>query len=160
MWQGHQIHRLCHTALPIHGPGWHRVPVPGFHGVWSFCYSLKATAVHGDHEYTALPGFSIPCLWLWGGQLFLYVSNDPVIILLWVPQVFLLPVQDVYPDLDSLCQHSYHKKHWYYSGSRHVLSPLVIVLISYDYIVRFILNIQSSSKRHKAFNICGSHFTF
>uniref|UniRef100_A0A9L0RQ37 Uncharacterized protein n=1 Tax=Equus caballus TaxID=9796 RepID=A0A9L0RQ37_HORSE len=41
-----------------------------------------------------------------------------------------------------------------------VLSSLVIVLISYDYIVRFILNIQSSSKRHKGFNTRGSHFTF
>uniref|UniRef100_A0A4W2GYL0 Olfactory receptor n=1 Tax=Bos indicus x Bos taurus TaxID=30522 RepID=A0A4W2GYL0_BOBOX len=40
-----------------------------------------------------------------------------------------------------------------------VLSPLVFILISYGYIVRAVLSIQSSSGRHKAFNTCGSHLT-
>ncbi|XP_035936931.1 olfactory receptor 2W3 [Halichoerus grypus] len=40
-----------------------------------------------------------------------------------------------------------------------VLSPLVFILVSYSYIVRAVLHIQSSSGRHKAFNTCGSHLT-
>ncbi|VFV20601.1 olfactory family [Lynx pardinus] len=40
-----------------------------------------------------------------------------------------------------------------------VLSPLVFILISYGYIVRAVLSIQSSSGRHKVFNTCGSHLT-
>ncbi|XP_034885239.1 olfactory receptor 2W3-like [Mirounga leonina] len=40
-----------------------------------------------------------------------------------------------------------------------VLSPLVFILVSYSYILRAVLHIQSSSGRHKAFNTCGSHLT-
>uniref|UniRef100_A0A8C8ZRR7 Olfactory receptor n=1 Tax=Prolemur simus TaxID=1328070 RepID=A0A8C8ZRR7_PROSS len=40
-----------------------------------------------------------------------------------------------------------------------VLSPLVFILVSYGYIVRAVLSIQSSSGRQKAFNTCGSHLT-
>ncbi|XP_020035072.1 olfactory receptor 2W3 [Castor canadensis] len=40
-----------------------------------------------------------------------------------------------------------------------VLSPLVFILVSYGYIVRAVLQIQSSSGRQKAFNTCGSHLT-
>ncbi|XP_058541844.1 olfactory receptor 2W3-like [Neofelis nebulosa] len=40
-----------------------------------------------------------------------------------------------------------------------VLSPLVFILISYGYIMRAVLSIQSSSGRHKVFNTCGSHLT-
>ncbi|XP_012506286.1 PREDICTED: olfactory receptor 2W3-like [Propithecus coquereli] len=40
-----------------------------------------------------------------------------------------------------------------------VLSPLVFILVSYGYIVRAVLSIQSSSGRHKVFNTCGSHLT-
>ncbi|XP_004406218.1 PREDICTED: olfactory receptor 2W3-like [Odobenus rosmarus divergens] len=40
-----------------------------------------------------------------------------------------------------------------------VLSPLMFILVSYSYIVKAVLHIQSSSGRHKAFNTCGSHLT-
>ncbi|XP_077632080.1 olfactory receptor 2W3 isoform X2 [Crocuta crocuta] len=40
-----------------------------------------------------------------------------------------------------------------------VLSPLVFILVSYGYIVRAVLHIQSVSGRQKAFNTCGSHLT-
>ncbi|XP_029797195.1 olfactory receptor 2W3 isoform X2 [Suricata suricatta] len=40
-----------------------------------------------------------------------------------------------------------------------VLSPLVFILVSYGYIVRAVLHIQSASGRQKAFNTCGSHLT-
>ncbi|XP_052614190.1 olfactory receptor 2W3-like [Peromyscus californicus insignis] len=40
-----------------------------------------------------------------------------------------------------------------------VLSPLVFILVSYVYIVRAVLSMQSSSGRHKVFNTCGSHLT-
>ena len=40
-----------------------------------------------------------------------------------------------------------------------VLSPLVFILVSYGYIVRAVLQIQSASGRQKAFNTCGSHLT-
>ncbi|XP_003405024.1 olfactory receptor 2W3 [Loxodonta africana] len=40
-----------------------------------------------------------------------------------------------------------------------VLSPLVFILISYGYIVRAVLQIQSASGRQKVFNTCGSHLT-
>uniref|UniRef100_A0A8C3YI02 Olfactory receptor n=1 Tax=Catagonus wagneri TaxID=51154 RepID=A0A8C3YI02_9CETA len=40
-----------------------------------------------------------------------------------------------------------------------VLSPLVFILVSYGYIVRAVLLIQSASGRQKAFNTCGSHLT-
>ncbi|XP_037021692.1 olfactory receptor 2W3 [Artibeus jamaicensis] len=40
-----------------------------------------------------------------------------------------------------------------------VLSPLVFILVSYGYIIRAVLHIQSSSGRQKAFNTCGSHLT-
>ncbi|XP_043323490.1 olfactory receptor 2W3 [Cervus canadensis] len=40
-----------------------------------------------------------------------------------------------------------------------VLSPLVFILVSYGYIVRAVLYIQSASGRQKAFNTCGSHLT-
>ncbi|XP_007957232.2 olfactory receptor 2W3-like [Orycteropus afer afer] len=40
-----------------------------------------------------------------------------------------------------------------------VLSPLTFILISYGYIVKAVLSIQSSSGRHKVFNTCGSHLT-
>ncbi|OBS58065.1 hypothetical protein A6R68_10782, partial [Neotoma lepida] len=40
-----------------------------------------------------------------------------------------------------------------------VLSPLVFILVSYFYIVRAVLSMQSSSGRHKVFNTCGSHLT-
>ncbi|XP_064340610.1 olfactory receptor 2W3 isoform X1 [Camelus dromedarius] len=40
-----------------------------------------------------------------------------------------------------------------------VLSPLVCILVSYGCIVRAVLQIQSASGRHKAFNTCGSHLT-
>ncbi|XP_006893962.1 PREDICTED: olfactory receptor 2W3-like [Elephantulus edwardii] len=40
-----------------------------------------------------------------------------------------------------------------------VLSPLAFILISYGYIVKAVLSIQSSSGRHKVFNTCGSHLT-
>ncbi|XP_069323612.1 olfactory receptor 2W3-like [Eulemur rufifrons] len=40
-----------------------------------------------------------------------------------------------------------------------VLSPLVFILVSYGYIVRAVLSIQSSSGKQKAFNTCGSHLT-
>uniref|UniRef100_A0A8D0XRD6 Olfactory receptor n=1 Tax=Sus scrofa TaxID=9823 RepID=A0A8D0XRD6_PIG len=38
-----------------------------------------------------------------------------------------------------------------------VLSPLVFILISYVYIVRAVLSIQSSLGRQKVFSTCGSH---
>ncbi|XP_057565501.1 olfactory receptor 2W3 [Hippopotamus amphibius kiboko] len=40
-----------------------------------------------------------------------------------------------------------------------VLSPLVFILVSYGYIMRAVLQIQSTSGRQKAFNTCGSHLT-
>uniref|UniRef100_A0A4W2IIT7 Olfactory receptor n=1 Tax=Bos indicus x Bos taurus TaxID=30522 RepID=A0A4W2IIT7_BOBOX len=40
-----------------------------------------------------------------------------------------------------------------------VLSPLVFILVSYGYIVRAVLQIQSASGRQKTFNTCGSHLT-
>ncbi|XP_004697290.1 olfactory receptor 2W3-like [Echinops telfairi] len=40
-----------------------------------------------------------------------------------------------------------------------VISPLAFILISYGYIVKSVLRIQSSSGRHKVFNTCGSHLT-
>lgn len=40
-----------------------------------------------------------------------------------------------------------------------VLSPLVFILVSYGYIVRAVLSIQSSPGRHKVFKTCGSHLT-
>ena len=40
-----------------------------------------------------------------------------------------------------------------------VLSPLVFILVSYGYIVRAVLQIQSASGRQRAFNTCGSHLT-
>ncbi|XP_070108854.1 olfactory receptor 2W3-like [Equus caballus] len=40
-----------------------------------------------------------------------------------------------------------------------VLSPLVLILVSYGYIMRAVLQIQSVSGRQKAFNTCGSHLT-
>ncbi|KAM5306394.1 olfactory receptor 2W3-like [Glossophaga mutica] len=40
-----------------------------------------------------------------------------------------------------------------------VLSPLVFILVSYGYIIRAVLHIQSASGRQKAFNTCGSHLT-
>ncbi|XP_004472383.1 olfactory receptor 2W3 [Dasypus novemcinctus] len=40
-----------------------------------------------------------------------------------------------------------------------VLSPLVLILVSYGYIVRAVLQIQSASGRQKVFNTCGSHLT-
>ncbi|XP_069323094.1 olfactory receptor 2W3-like [Eulemur rufifrons] len=40
-----------------------------------------------------------------------------------------------------------------------MLSPLVFILVSYGFIVRAVLSIQSSSGRQKAFNTCGSHLT-
>ncbi|XP_007955240.2 olfactory receptor 2W3 [Orycteropus afer afer] len=40
-----------------------------------------------------------------------------------------------------------------------VLSPLVFILVSYSYIVRAVLQIQSTSGRQKVFNTCGSHLT-
>ena len=40
-----------------------------------------------------------------------------------------------------------------------VLSPLVFILVSYGYIMRAVLQIQSVSGRQKAFNTCGSHLT-
>ncbi|XP_008051185.1 olfactory receptor 2W3 [Carlito syrichta] len=40
-----------------------------------------------------------------------------------------------------------------------VLSPLVFILVSYGYIVRTVLQIQSTSGRQKVFNTCGSHLT-
>ncbi|NP_001375913.1 olfactory receptor 2W3 [Canis lupus baileyi] len=40
-----------------------------------------------------------------------------------------------------------------------VLSPLVFILVSYSYIMRAVLHIQSVSGRQKAFNTCGSHLT-
>ncbi|XP_069323110.1 olfactory receptor 2W3-like [Eulemur rufifrons] len=40
-----------------------------------------------------------------------------------------------------------------------VLSPLVFILVTYGYIVKAVLQIQSASGRQKAFNTCGSHLT-
>ncbi|XP_014691329.1 olfactory receptor 2W3 [Equus asinus] len=40
-----------------------------------------------------------------------------------------------------------------------VLSPLVFILVSYGYIMRAVLQIQSVSGRQKAFNTSGSHLT-
>ena len=40
-----------------------------------------------------------------------------------------------------------------------VLLPLVFILVSYGYIIRAVLHIQSASGRQKAFNTCGSHLT-
>nr|XP_033818123.1 olfactory receptor 1019-like [Geotrypetes seraphini] len=40
-----------------------------------------------------------------------------------------------------------------------VMGPFVIILISYVYIIKTILKIQSTGGRHKTFSTCSSHFT-